>query len=365
MCLNHQLSNFDSLKADEFANRLIGALNEAAMCVMLSIGHRTHLFDHLDGQPPLTSEALARQSNLDERYVREWLNALVVGKIVVYNAKEKTYYLPPEHAAFLTRRSTDGNFGVFAQYISIMGSVEDDIVECFHNGGGVPYEKFPRFHEVMAEDSGQTVLSSLEDHILPLIPGLTRNLEKGIKVLDVGCGRGRAINLLAELYPQSKFTGYDLSEEAIAFANSEASDKGLTNVTFEVKDVTDFNETSDRKQFDLITTFDAIHDQARPLNVIKGIYHALKDNGVYLLQDIHASSNVQNNMDHPVGPLLYSLSTTHCMTVSLAQGGDGLGTMWGREKAEELLSDAGFRNIEIHQLEHDFQNDYYVIRKSI
>jgi len=365
MCLNHQMSHFDALKADEFANRLIGALNEAAMCVMLSIGHRTRLFDHLDGQAPLSSEALARQSGLDERYVREWLNALVVSRIVDYNAAEKTYVLPAEHAAYLTRRSTDGNIGVFAQYISIMGSVEDDVIECFRNGGGVPYEKFPRFHEVMAEDSGQTVLSSLESHILPLIPGLTQKLEKGIKVLDVGCGRGRAINLLAELYPSSHFTGYDLSEAAIAFANNEAREKGLTNVTFIAKDVTDFNETVDSKQYDLVTTFDAVHDQAKPSNVLKGIFRVLKDDGVYLMQDIHASSNVHNNMDHPVGPLLYSLSTTHCMTVSLAQGGDGLGTMWGREKAQELLTEAGFRNIEIHQLEHDFQNDYYVIRKSI
>ena len=363
MCLNHQLADFDSLKADGFADRLVNALNESAMCVMLSIGHRTKLFDHMDGQPPSTSSTIARQANLDERYVREWLNALVVSKVVEYNPKEKTYYLPHEHAAFLTRRSTDGNIAVFAQYITMMGTVEDDIIDCFHNGGGVPYEKFPRFHEVMAEDSGQTVLSSLEEHILPLVPGLVIKLQKGIDVLDVGCGRGRALNLLGKLFPNSRFVGIDLSEEAIDYANEEARKNGLANVSFKVQDVTNFDETSQHKQFDFITTFDAVHDQAKPLNVLKGIQRALKDNGIYLMQDIHGSSEVHNNMNHPVGPLLYSLSTTHCMTVSLAQGGDGLGTMWGREKAEELLTEAGFRNIEIHQLEHDFQNDYYVIQK--
>ena len=114
---------------------------------------------------------------------------------------------------------------VFAQYVAVMGAVEDDIVECFRQGGGVPYEKFRRFHEVMAEDSGQSVLSSLESHILPLVPGLTDRLAQGIRVLDVGCGSGRIVNRLAELYPRSTFVGMDLSTEAIGFARAEASQK--------------------------------------------------------------------------------------------------------------------------------------------
>lgn len=363
MCLNHQLTNFDNHKADGFADRLVTALNEGALCVMLSIGHRTKLFDHLDSQPPMTSKSLAKQANLNERYVREWLNALVVSNVLEYEPENKTYYLPSEHAAYLTRRSTEGNISVFAQYIPMMGTVEDDIVECFKKGGGVPYEKFSRFHEVMAEDSGQTVLSSLQEHILPLIPGLTDKLEQGIRALDVGCGRGRALNLLAELYPNSEFVGIDLSQEAIDYATNEADQQGLSNVIFLAKDLSDFDKDNPDEQFDFITTFDAVHDQAKPLNVLKGINNTLKDDGTYLMQDIHSSSEVHKNMDHPVGPLLYTLSTTHCMTVSLAQDGEGLGTMWGREKATELLNAAGFSQIRIEQLEHDFQNDYYIIHK--
>ena len=368
MCLNHQFAQFDTQKADGFADRLVTALNEGALCAMLSIGHRTRLFDHLAGQAPVTSSDLADQAGLDERYVREWLNALVVSKVISYQPEHKTYQLPDEHATYLTRHSNEGNIAVFAQYIPMMGTVEDDIVHCFQHGGGVPYEKFPRFHEVMAEDSGQTVLSSLEQHIFPLVPGLVEQLEHGIKVLDLGCGRGRALQLMASLYPNSEFVGIDLSQEAIDYATQAAQQQNLSNVSFIVKDVTDFDKTHiDAKgpdaQFDLITTFDAIHDQAKPLNVLRGISMALKDDGVYLMQDIHGSSEVHNNIGHPVGPLLYSLSVTHCMTVSLAQGGDGLGTMWGREKATELLRNAGFTQIRIEQLEHDFQNDYYIIRK--
>lgn len=363
MCLNHQVSQFDALKADGFAERLVNALNEGALCVMLSIGHRSGLFDHMDGQPPMTSERIAKQAGLNERYVREWLNAMTVSKVIDYDAVTKRYYLPHEHAAFLTRRSSPDNIAVFAQYIPIMGTVEDEIVDCFKHGGGVPYEKFPRFHEIMAEDSGQTVLSSLQEHILPLVPGLVEKLQQGIRVLDIGCGRGRALNMLAGYYPRSEFIGVDLSTEAIEYARQEAEHLGYQNVRFAVKDVTDFDQTAEDEKFDMITTFDAVHDQARPLNVLKGIYKALKHDGVYLMQDIHSSSEVQNNLEHPVAPLLYAISTTHCMTVSLAQGGDGLGTMWGREKATALLDEAGFKQIRIHQLEHDFQNDYYVIQK--
>lgn len=363
MCLNHEISQLDAAKADEFANHLVTTLNQGALCVLLSIGHRTGLFDHLDGQPPLTSERLAKQAGLNERYVREWLNGMVVSRVIDYYPKDRTYYLPREHAAYLTRGSSEGNIAVFAQYIPMMGTVEDDIVACFENGGGVPYEKFPRFHEVMAEDSGQTVLSSLEEHILPLVAGLKEQLERGIRVLDVGCGRGRALSMLARLYPNSEFVGVDLSQEAITYASQEAKQQNLNNIRFIVKDVTDFDKEHSDEQFDFITTFDAIHDQAKPLNVLKGIYNVLKDDGVYLMQDIHGSSEVQNNMEHPVAPLLYALSTTHCMTVSLAQGGDGLGTMWGREKAQEYLHTAGFRHIEIYQLDHDFQNDYYIVRR--
>lgn len=128
--------------------------------------------------------------------------------------------------------------------------------------------------------------------------------------------------------------------------------------------MTGFDKDTQTQQFDFITTFDAVHDQAQPLAVLKGIYKALKADGVYLMQDIHSSSDVSKNIEHPVGTLLYSLSTTHCMTVSLAQGGEGLGTMWGQEKATEYLRKAGFTSIDIHQLAHDFQNDYYVIKKS-
>ncbi len=272
------------------------------------------------------------------------------------------YRLPREHASYLTRDTPIANMAAFAQYIPLLGSVEDDIIACFKTGGGVPYDRYHRFHEVMAEDSGQSVLPALESHILRLVPGLVERLQAGIRVLDVGCGRGKAINLLAEMFPNSHFVGYDLSEEAIAFAKEEAARHARSNVSFEARDLSDFGEDAEAESFDLVTTFDAVHDQANPRGVLRGIRRSLKPDGVYLAQDIKASSHVHENVDHPLGPLLYTVSCMHCMTVSLAQDGEGLGAMWGRQKAEELFMEAGFRSVEVHELDHDPQNYYYVCR---
>lgn len=358
-----QKESVDSTKAQSFAERLLTILNDGALCLMISVGHRTGLLDAMNGAPAASSSEIAARAGLNERYVREWLGAMVTGRIVNIDPVTNRFSLPPEHGAFLTRGAGADNIGVFAQYIALLGSVEDDIVECFKRGGGVPYARFPRFQEVMSEDSGQSVLSSLESHIVSLVPGLREKLTQGIQVLDLGCGRGRIINRLAELYPKSRFTGMDFSSEAVLSAWEEAAQKKLRNIEFIVTDLTHFDESAEVESFDLIATFDAIHDQAKPLNVLRGIHRALRSDGVYLMQDIKGSSDIHKNIDHPLGPALYTISCMHCMTVSLAQNGEGLGAMWGEEKTREYLAKAGFRSVEKNELAHDIQNNWYVVRK--
>jgi 2-polyprenyl-3-methyl-5-hydroxy-6-metoxy-1,4-benzoquinol methylase len=353
---------FEQAKADAFARQLLSSLNNAALCLMISIGHRTGLFDTMSGLPASTGEEIARAAGLNERYVREWLGAMVTGRVVAMESTEK-FLLPREHAAFLTRSAGANNIAIPAQYIPGLAAVEDDIVDCFRRGGGVPYSRYPRFHEVMAEDSGASVLSSLESHILPLVPGVTELLGSGARVLDVGCGRGLIMMRLAELYPNSRFLGIDLSAEAISFARTEAARRGLRNGAFISRDLSDFDSTAERESFGFITTFDAVHDQAKPLNVLRGIYHALKQDGVYLMQDISGTSDLHEDIGHPLGTLLYAVSCMHCMTVSLAQGGEGLGAMWGERMTREYLTKAGFRSIETHRLDHDMMNNWYVVRK--
>lgn len=351
---------FDQMKADAFAERLLSTLNEAALALMISIGHRTGLFDVLATLDDSNCETIAQKSGLNERYIREWLNAMVCGGIIDYQAQEKTYRLPPEHASYLTRKSSPQNMAIIAQFIPVLAYVEDGIVDAFKHGGGVPYEDYHRFHEVMAEESSQTILSSLMDKILPLAPQLIDKLKHGIEVLDIGCGYGRALRLMAKTFSKSKFTGYDLCEETIAHAQQQANENHLKNIHFEKVDLAKWHEN---EKYDLITSFDAIHDQAKPVQVLENVFSALKKDGIFLMQDIKASSDVAKNLKHPLGPLIYTISCMHCMTVSLSQNGAGLGAAWGEELAEKMLTEAGFKQITKHYLDHDILNTYYIINK--
>ncbi len=349
---------------DAFTDRMLEMLNQGALALMVSIGHRTGLFDAMAELPPTTIEQISTHTGLHRRYVQEWLAAMVAGGIVDYSAEKGEYRLPASRAALLTRAASPDNIGVYAQYIGLLGQVEDRVVDCFRQGGGVAYEHYPRFHEVMAEDSGQTVIAALHEHIVPLVPGLPRQLEQGIRVLDIGCGKGQALLCLAARYPRSHFVGYDISDQALTLARAQAAAERLDNVRFECRDLTDFDRRSDEEAFDLVTAFDAIHDQADPQAVLNGVQRTLKRGGSFLMQDIRASSYLENNLDHPIAPLLYTLSTMHCMTVSLAQGGAGLGTMWGEELALHMLNKAGFEQVSVNRLEHDFQNNFYVMQKA-
>lgn len=359
MCSNCNV-NINEVISDQFAEKLVDIINHGALNVMISIGHRTGLFDVMSELPPSTSEEIAESAGLNERYVREWLGAMTTGGIVDYDSGSGTYHLPAEHAAWLTRKATPNNIAVSAQWLSVISPVEDKIVECFKNGGGVPYEAYSRFNEVMAEESRQSVVAPLGDHLLPLVPGIKEKLVSGIDVLDVGCGSGYALVEMAKQYPRSRFTGYDLLPEAIERGRALARGYGLTNVNLEAKDVSTFDDV---ESFDLITTFDAVHDQADPDRVLSNIWRALKEEGVYFMQDIKGSSHVQNNMENPLAPYLYTISCMHCMSVSLSQNGKGLGAMWGKELACDMLGQAGFSSVEIKELPHDPINYYYIIRK--
>ena len=354
-------SDFDKPKAEAFAGYTIGLINGGFLSLMISVGHKTGLFDVMANLPPSSSEQIAGKAKLNERYVREWLGSMVTGKIVEYDSKNGTYKLPPEHAAAITRAAGVHNLATYAQYLSLCGEVEEQIVECFRKGGGVPYSAYPRFTELMSEGSSKVQDARLVGAILPLVDGLTARLQKGISVLDIGCGSGHAINLMAKAFPNSRFAGYDFSKKAIAAARAEAKRWKLDNARFAAKDVATLNEP---KKYDLITAFDSIHDQAKPTKVLKAISKSIRPDGVFLLVDVAASSNLHENLQHPLGPFLYSISTMHCMTVSLAYRGEGLGTVWGEQLAQQKLREAGFDRIELRRIPGDILNNYYIARRS-
>ncbi|WP_251020387.1 class I SAM-dependent methyltransferase [Streptomyces sp. ISL-98] len=348
----------DPVRQEQFAERMVHVFNDACLAYLCSLGHRTGLFDVMSGLPPSSSEQIAHAASLDERYVREWLGGMTVGGIVEYDPGGGTYTLPPEHAASLVRAAGPGDMSALMQDLALIGLVEDQVLDAFYTGGGVPSSAYPRFQELQAEKTAAVYDAVLVDGIIPLVPGLTERLREGIDVLDVGTGQGHAVNLLAQTFPAGRFRGVDISEEGIESAREEAERLGLVNARFDVHDAAELSGA-----YDLITAFDVIHDLARPAEALESVAGVLRDDGVFLMGDIAASSRLEDNIDHPLGPALYTFSVFYCMTVSLGEGGAGLGTVWGRQKALAMLRAAGFTDVDVRQVQGDVLNFYYVARK--
>lgn len=350
-----------TMTTEQFAEEIVGTIDSASTAILLSIGHQTGLFDTMAALKPATSAEIADAAGLNERYVREWLGGMAAAQVVDFDPATATYVLPGERAAVLTRNAGPDNLARVAQFIALLGEVEQKIIGCFHNGGGLPYSEFPRFHKLMAEQSGEVFDAALIDVILPLVDGLPEQLHSGVDVADIGCGSGHAVNVMARAFPASRFTGIDFSDEGLAVGRAEADRLGLQNATFLAHDVAALDIT---EAFDVITAFDAIHDQAQPAEVLANIHRALRPGGVLLMVDIKASSNVEDNIGAPLATYKYTVSTMHCMSVSLALGGAGLGTVWGRQLAEKMLADAGFGDVTVSEIESDPFNNYYIARKS-
>ncbi|MFI9103147.1 class I SAM-dependent methyltransferase [Streptomyces fildesensis] len=352
------VAELDAVEQEAFAGRMIQMVNDACLGMMTGLGHESGLFDTMDGMPPARSEEIALAAGLNERYVREWLGAMVVGRVIDYVPEHGTYVLPPEHAASLTRAAGPDNLARIAQDLGMMGEVEQQVLEAFRTGSGVPYSAYPRFQALQAEETGEVYDLALVSGIVPLVPGLPERLRTGIDALDIGCGQGHAVNVLAKAFPASRFHGLDMSDDGIAAARAEAAELGLANAEFQVGDCATLTGS-----YDLVTAFDVIHDLARPTQTLAAVAGAVKDDGVFLMGDIAASSRLEENTDHPLGPTLYTFSTFYCMSVSLSEGGEGLGTVWGEETARRMLTEAGFNQVDTQRVEGDILNVYYVARR--
>ena len=333
------MPNQDLVK--QFGGKLVGIYTGAVLTKLIDIGYQVGLFDAAKAGPA-TSKELADRAGLKERYVREWLGAMASGGIFSYEPATRTYTLPEEHATLLTG---DGPLNVtpMSRMVNHLGSHVPRLVGCFRDGGGIPYSAYrPVFTGCMDDVWRRIYDHQLVSGFIPAVDGLNASLDKGIRVLDIGCGTGHAINILAREFPRSTFVGYDIGEDAIAAARSEAERMRLANASFEVVDVA--NLPSNPK-FDLITAFDAIHDQKAPDAVLRGVREALAPGGAFMMVEFKFSSRLEENVANPFAPMYYGISLMHCMPVSLAVDGQGLGTVWGEQLAREYLAEAGFGNV--------------------
>jgi len=348
----------DPTEMEQFAGQILSIYSGSMLNYMIDIGHRTGLFTAA-AQGPATSQELADRAGLQERYVREWLGSMVTGNIFEYDPDGAVYTLPPSHAAMLT----DGpmNLAPMAALGTHLGKHVHQVARVFREGGGVPYSEYrPEFTDVM-DSIGRVVYDGfLIDAYVPLVAGLRERLEAGMRVADVACGTGHALVLLARAFPASTFVGYDLDDGAIARARAEAAGAQLTNVTFEVADAARLDV---RTPFDLIFVFDAVHDQVDPRAVLANIHHALTPDGVFFMKEPHGADSLEDNVGNPMAPMLYACSTLHCMTVSLAHGGAGIGTVFAEKLALELLAEAGFTAVEVLVAPGDPADAIYLARR--
>ncbi len=359
------------LQAD-FSNRLTEILNHGALNLALAVGYQLKIFDVMaDLDRPVTCQDLARSAGLHERYMQEWLGIMCTGRIIEIHftefsdtgTKEPVYFLPPAHAALLIRKAENSNMGVYTQEIPLLTQIAmSRVLDDFSKGEGIPFSAYPRFQAFMSQLSHAKHRQVLIRHFLPQVGNgrLMTRLKKGIRVCDLGCGQGVALHLMAQHFPASTFTGIDNDGPAIETARQTSRDLKLSNLTFQIKDAAILeNDTNLSKQFDYITAFDAIHDQSHPLAALKGVRHMLAEDGMFSMIDIDAASHPAGNMNHPMGPFLYTVSLMHCMPVGLSDQGRGLGMMWGRDTAVSLLEHAGFTRIQVLEMEHDPFNVHY------
>jgi 2-polyprenyl-3-methyl-5-hydroxy-6-metoxy-1,4-benzoquinol methylase len=354
----------------DFAQKITDILNYGALNLAMGIGYKNRIFDVLEElNKPATIEEIAGVSGLHPRYLKEWLGIMVTGEIIELSQTadgENLYFLPHKHAAFLTRKLGSNNLGVYTQEIPLLTSCAMEAVNRgFQTGKGVPFSQYPDFQQFMGQLADAKHRQALIADFLPSIDNgkLVERLTEGIRVCDLGCGEGVALNLMAKAFPKSTFIGIDNHEAAISEARTEARENGLSNVVYKTIDAAAVYDNIDFcKKFDYVCAFDAIHDQSHPLDVLKSIHYMLAPGGMFSMIDIKAFSNHADNLDHPMGAFLYTVSLMHCMPVGLNDNGTGLGMMWGREQAEEMLKEAGFEHIEVIEMEHDSFNLHYLCR---
>jgi ubiquinone/menaquinone biosynthesis C-methylase UbiE len=350
---------------------MIDILNFGALNLAMAIGYRTGLFDVMDTlDTPRTESEIAEKAGLNVRYVLEWLGVMTAGGIVELSEDREgapRFYLPKAHADLITRRSGNSNLGVYTQEIPLLTSCAmESVIQGFNTGKGVDYDRYPKFQAFMSELADAKHRQVLVDKFLPSVENgdLVQRLKAGIRVCDVGCGEGVAAILMAEAFPNSEFVGIDISKKAITHAQDAAKGHDISNIAFfELDAATLKANPAYGAKFDYVTAFDAVHDQTRPLDALIGIHHILKSGGVFSMVDIAAESKTADNIAHPMGPFLYTVSLMHCLPVGLVDGGTGLGMMWGRRKAVEILKASGFNQVDVLNIPDDPFNLHFFCKK--
>jgi 2-polyprenyl-3-methyl-5-hydroxy-6-metoxy-1,4-benzoquinol methylase len=349
------MADIDQAKVEQFLGRVLEDIGAATRGAMSYIGDKLGIFRAMAASGPVTVEELARKTELDARYLREWLGAMTTADYVKYDPIGRTYLLPAEHALPLADENFPFFIGGFMQLIIPVITMAPKVAEHFKSGKGVTQAEYPtETWEGMERASAPGYQHKLVQVWLEAMPEVKRKLEAGGTAVDVGCGGGRAAITLAQAFPQATVHGYDQHAGSIERARANARQAGVAErVRFEVLD----GGALPAGRFDFVATFDVVHDAVDPVGLLRSIKQALTPGGTYLMMEMNASGEVHENIN-PVGRMLYSVSTLYCLTTSKAHGGAGIGACMGEPKARELARQAGFGSFEKLPIEDPFQVFY-------
>jgi SAM-dependent methyltransferase len=314
----------------------VGATLNAALVVL---GDKLGYYRALSELGAVTPEQLAQHTATGAPYAREWLNAQAAGSFVDYDPASARYTLPVEHAVALTDETSPAFLPGLFQIA--LGTVADTnrIVEAARSGSGVGWHDHGTdVHDGCERFFAPSYRAYLVDSWLPAA-GLHERLGDGIRVADIGCGHGASTILMAEAYPASRFVGSDYHPESIDVARARAVEAGVSDqVTFEVATAGEAGEGT----FDLVTTFDALHDLGDPAGAARHVLDLLAADGSWMIVEPMAGDRVEDNLN-PVGRAYYGFSTLLCTPASLSQGvGAAIGTQAGPAKVREIVVGAGF-----------------------
>jgi len=349
----------DPARTEAFVHKVLGDASGAFTTTLAVLGDRLGLFKELAARGPATSEELAERSRVNERYAREWLGGMAAAGYLEYDPKSRRFALPPEHVPALAEEKGPFFFGGVYQMFPAMVGVLEQLTVAFREGGGVAQSAYhPSLWDGLERFTAGWFENLLVQQWIPAMPDVKAKLEAGAAVADVGAGRGQALLKLARQFPRSRYVGYDVFPPAVEEASAKALAEGLAErVRFEQCDAAQGLPES----YDVITTFDVVHDAARPRDLLRAIRQALRPGGLYVCLDVNASHRLEENLG-PLGAFFHGASVFYCMTTSLASGGEGLGTLGFNEAAvRELCREAGFGAVRRVPLENPF-NILYEIR---
>jgi 2-polyprenyl-3-methyl-5-hydroxy-6-metoxy-1,4-benzoquinol methylase len=351
----------DPEKLKVFAKHVFDAFGGAMTSSMIYLGDRMGLFRALADGGAATSQELADRTGLDERWVREWLHQQGAAGVLEHQGDGR-FALSEEGAVVLADESHPAfGAGFFAQLPSLLAVVEK-LPLCFRSGMGLPYDALgPEGAVGIERGLAPWFRALLVPMVLPRLGGVVEALEQGAKVADVGCGGGVALIEMAKAYPKSEFHGFDISRHALARAEENSSEAGVSNVSFH--HAGDDPLPGDNS-FGFITTFDCLHDMADPASAMSAIRKAIADDGTWLIADIKARESYEENVErNPMAPMMYGASVVTCMSSALSEpGGLGLGTLGFHEGlARQMTAEAGFGRFDPLDLGHPV-NAFYVVR---